>query len=134
MSVCVITIFYKLQFFSGSYDRLNTSIFELKIISGYGTGCGSGPKPYNRLNPSPFELKTISGHGTVNGSGPKSGSVPKRKRIWEKIIPIIYGYQEPPVYLNMLSIIVRHRHGSINLSNLQPFPGRQKQLRSKEKP
>jgi hypothetical protein len=134
MRVCVIIIFYKLQFFSGSYDRRKSSIFELKIISGYGTGSGSGPKPFNQLNPSPFELKTVSGYGTENGSGPKSGSVPKRKRIWEKIIPTIYGYQEQSVYLNMFSIIVRRRQGSINLFNLQPFPGILKQLGSEEKP
>jgi hypothetical protein len=76
--------FYKPQVFSGSSDRPNTSIFELKIISGYGTGSGSGSKPFNQLNPSPFEMKIISGYGTENGSGPKSGSVPKRKRIWKK--------------------------------------------------
>jgi hypothetical protein len=77
-------------------------------------------------------MKIISGYGTENGSGPKSGSVPKR--IWEKIIPTIYGYQELPVCLNMFSFIVRRRQGSINHFIWQSFPGILKQLGSEEKP
>ncbi len=43
-------ISFKLLLLSGSFDRPNTSITNLKRLSGYGTGSGYGPGSFNRQN------------------------------------------------------------------------------------